>query len=330
MLSTSPSTSPTSLSAVPSPPRTPLDPKHHPSSATPSDDSSIEDLSFDFDFDPDGNYVRLSKGSSKSNHSSPPTPQDNLPVPTSQPDSLKRSPMSRRTSLSRSESAYPVLVSTTGLSQSDAQLPRSFQRVASGPALSNNKARPFPRRVTIEENGKHRTVPRSTRATDALQHEKENIITSDSEQNHDGLQPNRVLPTRAGYTRPGLPSDPHHRQIMPGPNRAGRVMKPSVSSASATKFANNFDHAIPEFNYTGGGATDDVLTEFETDPGMYFLCSYPLVLTLPTRRRAFPPPTPLVDPISWHQVYFRRSQYREYRSSRSCIDTFAFCQSYGT
>ncbi|KAG6918317.1 hypothetical protein DXG01_015175 [Tephrocybe rancida] len=246
MSSMSPSTSPKLSSASPStsPPRTPVDHRHRASLGTPpSDDSSIiDDLSFDYVFDNEGNYVRLSKGSSsKSNHSSPPTPPDNLPL--QQPDPhLKPSPpaIARRSSLSRSESAYPVLVTTTA-PKSDAQRPRSFQRVASGPALMNNKARPLLRRVTTEEGGKQRPLTRTSRATDLLQHEKENLIVSDSEQSHEP-HPARALPPRTGYSRSGL-LDGHPRQIMPGPNRAGRVMMPPSLSASAVRFP---DYSIPE------------------------------------------------------------------------------------
>ncbi|KAG5642666.1 hypothetical protein DXG03_002350 [Asterophora parasitica] len=228
------------------------------STTPPSDDSSIiDDLSFDYVFDNEGNYVRLSKGSSsKSNNSSPPTPQDNLPQALDPPLKPKLSPpqVARRSSLSRSESAYPVLVSAP---QSDVQPPRSFQRVASGPALSNNKARPLPRRVTtMEESNKQRPLQtRSSRATDLLQHEKENILTSDSEQGHDA--PARVVPSRTTYLRSGLLSDPHQRQIMPGPNRAGRIMK-----SSSSRFA---EYSIPESHSTAGPGGPDTPQEFESD-----------------------------------------------------------------
>ncbi|KAF5382419.1 hypothetical protein D9615_002978 [Tricholomella constricta] len=262
MSSTSPSMSPRLFStpSSTSPPRTPVDLKPRLSSATPpSDDSSIiDDLSFDYVFDNEGNYVRLSKGSSsKSNTSSPPTPQDNLPQALDPPLKPSPPPVARRSSLSRSESAYPVLVSTAAAPQSDAQPPRSFQRVASGPALSNNKARPLPRRVTMEESNKQRPLARLSRATDLLQHEKENIVTSDSEQGHDALHPARIIPSRTGYSRSGQLSDPHQRQIMPGPNRAGRIMKSSSSAGSALRFA---DYSIPESH-----STADIPAESETD-----------------------------------------------------------------
>ncbi|GLB38489.1 putative protein kinase superfamily protein [Lyophyllum shimeji] len=267
MPSISPSTSPKASSTPPStsPPRTPDDPKQRPSPVTPaSDDSSIiDDLSFDYVFDAEGNYVRTSKGSSsKSNHSSPPTPQDNLPAQAPDPP-LKPSPppTARRTSLSRSESAHSALTSSTTTS-SDAQLPRSFQRVASGPALSNNKARPMPRRVTMEENNKQRPLGRAARATDLLQHEKENLISSDSEQGHDALHSVRIPPSRSAYARSGLHSDSHQRQILPGPNRAGRIMKQSASAGSATRLT---EYSIAEAHSHAGPLNSDIPSEPETD-----------------------------------------------------------------
>ncbi|KAF8908880.1 hypothetical protein CPB84DRAFT_97560 [Gymnopilus junonius] len=75
-----------------SPPRTPGENRLSAAKATTptSDDSSIiDDLSFDYIFDSQGNFIRLSKGSSsKSTHSSPPTPQD----PPLQPDPRALSP----------------------------------------------------------------------------------------------------------------------------------------------------------------------------------------------------------------------------------------------
>ncbi|KAG0700451.1 hypothetical protein DFH29DRAFT_623456 [Suillus ampliporus] len=174
-----PSTSPRTLSPTHrehrvSPPRTPPmtafdDPKNlgRQSSTSPSDESSIIELSFDYELDSAGNYVRVSKGSSRSNNSSPPTPNDALldgaikasssspPQTTSisyaytKPPSpvLLNSPVPpRRNSLSRSESAYPLLQSGSGIeplplaaqhrahSLATSNPVRSFQRVASGPA----------------------------------------------------------------------------------------------------------------------------------------------------------------------------------------------------
>ncbi|KIM89317.1 hypothetical protein PILCRDRAFT_813244 [Piloderma croceum F 1598] len=136
-----------------SPPHTPpgpvdLSPPRH-TSLTPSDDSSIIELSFDYEFDSAGNYVRVSKGcESRSDHSSPPTPQDPVPtgitraksalVATSTSPSGDSPSAVRRASLSRSES-YPIM---TGAEQQRSQPPtnpaaaaRSFQRVVSGSVL---------------------------------------------------------------------------------------------------------------------------------------------------------------------------------------------------
>jgi hypothetical protein len=148
-----------------SPPATPAPFIRH-SSLSPSDDSSIIELSFDYEFDSAGNYVRVSKGgSSRSNHSSPPTPQD---IHSASPVNgvtraksavIATSPVlltspARRASLSRSES-YPVMSIAEQRAQAQQQLEknqelqvppsttsRSFQRVVSGPTLSSNPSAP--------------------------------------------------------------------------------------------------------------------------------------------------------------------------------------------
>lgn len=153
-----------------SPPRTPpsttLDvPKNNRQSSTsPSDDSSIIELSFDYELDSAGNYVRVSKGSSRSNQSSPPTPHEILldgplahkpsssPPGTSahipshahvkppSPTSLNSPDHPRRNSLSRSES-YPSQHNTLPdqlqhrlHSVAATSSARSFHRATSGPA----------------------------------------------------------------------------------------------------------------------------------------------------------------------------------------------------
>ena len=92
-------------------------------------------------------------------------------------------------------------------------------------------------------------------------------MTSDSEQGQDGIQSSRVLLTRPGLARAGLVSDPHQRQIYPGSNRAGRMMKPAVSGIP-NRYTGGLDYSIPESHTVGG---DDGLPELETDPGMFSL-----------------------------------------------------------
>ena len=92
-------------------------------------------------------------------------------------------------------------------------------------------------------------------------------MTSDSEQGQDGIQSSRVLLTRAGLARSGLVSDSHQRQIYSGPNRAGRVIKPAVSSIPS-RYTGGLDYSIPESHIIGG---DDSAPELETDPGMFSL-----------------------------------------------------------
>jgi len=192
----------------PSPPRTPDDRRHPTSTTTPSSDDSsiIDDLSFDYIQDSDGNLVRLSKGSSsKSNYSSPPTPQDSLQpdIPAicepHSPDLLQVSPMARAT-LSRSEGAFPAQTGSLSAVQNDKPA-RSFQRVASGPLLTQapsflpstsnpslSKPRVAPRRVTMEDAretldsvgaSRSRQTLDANAYSHALQEEKENISESD-------------------------------------------------------------------------------------------------------------------------------------------------------
>ena len=281
MLPTIPLTPP-SMSPTASPPRTPVDYKPRTSNTTPnSDDSSvIDDLSFDYVFDHEGNYVRLSKGSSsKSNHSSPPTP-DNFPL--QHPDPPKLSPPQRRSSLSRSESAHAAL----NVAPSDPA--RSFQRVTSGPALASHKARPFPRRVTLEDKPRPVSAsgpPRPSRTADpsSYPHEKENILSVDSD-NHVHLHGHASKSTaagaaaRVGYPRPLL-ADSHQRQILPGPNRAGRIMK-------SIGFGLGLNKAIPESYSTG---IDDLPSDYDTDAGKFaFHLSFTLLTFVQGRTSSQP------------------------------------------
>ena len=294
-----------SFSPSTSPPRTPEDIRISSKSTTPnSDDSSvIDDLSFDYIIDSEGNLVRLSKGSSsKSNHSSPPTPKD----ASLQPDSLKppspdllNSPDSR-ISFSRSESAFlPSGLSTDSQNEKPA---RSFQRVVSGPAIamsasylaptasSLSKPHVASRRITMEESRDYHEINSSSRTRQihepnlnsrALQEEKENISESDE---HPHIQTamaavkqrnspplatrlvssssSRVPPARAAYlsngasTASGRPltdiqRGSRSRQIMPGPNRAGRIMK----STSASKYSSSAVH--PSFDRISERETSD-------------------------------------------------------------------------
>ena len=130
-------------------PNTPDPPLRH-TSLTPSDDSSIIELSFDYEFDSAGNYVRVSKGAS----SSPPTPHEGAGITRAKSalvggssPLLNSSPAApRRSSLSRSES-YPIMTGAempSSSSSSAAAATRSFQRVVSGPMSSSNVPAPGP------------------------------------------------------------------------------------------------------------------------------------------------------------------------------------------
>jgi len=337
-----------------SPPQTPPmiafdDPKilSRRASTSPSDESSIIELSFDYELDSAGNYVRVSKGSSRSNHSSPPTPNDDLldgaikPSSSSPPQGtsisytytkpsspiLLNSPLpSRRNSLSRSESAYPSLQSGSGIeplplatqhraqSLATGNSARSFQRVASVPAtLTPATSQPALRAPlssglagTGRKIGRPQRVPRDEYreqlplALDEreewdmrVQEEKENLITiSDGDGlSSDGVASKRTsprlttrsasasqldgraisgLPTRAYGSSTGIrqPLQPG-RQIMPGPNRAGRILmgmgvKFGVGSGGFDKINEN-EGSENEFapDYACG----------ETDPSAYLSLS---------------------------------------------------------
>ena len=153
-----------------SPPRTPPftalnAPKNNRQPSTsPSDDSSIIELSFDYELDSNGNYVRISKGSTRSNQSSPPTPHEILldgplahkppspppgtsthipshasvkpPSPTSlnSPDNPRRNSLSRPESYPSQHSALPDQLQHRLNSLAAATSARSFHRATSGPA----------------------------------------------------------------------------------------------------------------------------------------------------------------------------------------------------
>jgi serine/threonine-protein kinase TTK/MPS1 len=175
-----------SLASRSSPPNTPpasLPPyPSRPTSTSPSDDDSIiDELSFDYTVDEDGNPVRLNKRSkSQSDTSSPPTPHDSpritddappspLPPLTTLSHKKPPSPIQQhsppaRTSLTRSESAYSLITnSTAALGTGANTATRSFKRIASGPlaitpaglvpTYANQPASSIvkARRVTLEE-----------------------------------------------------------------------------------------------------------------------------------------------------------------------------------
>lgn len=182
-----------------SPPRTPptaaIDaPKNNRQSTSPSDDSSIIELSFDYELDSAGNYVRISKGSSRSNQSTPPTPHEALldplahkpsssppgasahPKPPS-PISLNSLDHPRRNSLSRSESypsqlgALPDQLQHRHQSLATASSARSFQRATSVPAALTPAAQsalraPTSNRGTGRKLGRPQRIPLEAQLAD--------------------------------------------------------------------------------------------------------------------------------------------------------------------
>ncbi|KAL4080932.1 hypothetical protein J3A83DRAFT_99337 [Scleroderma citrinum] len=332
-----------SSSASPgSPPRTPpishSDPakNHRQPSTSPSDDSSIIELSFDYELDSAGNYVRISKGSSRSNNSTPPTPHEILldgPLATKPPSPpstsalipsyayvkppspiLLNSPAPpRRNSLSQSDGAYmhsapsdhPHKPSTLA---TGATL-RSFQRVASGPAALTPAAqtairapvstglrgtgRKFgrPQRIPLDDHREQHLEERDDLLRvrgewdSRIQEEKENIVSSDGGEDN---APRRTsprlasrsaslsqvdgraisgLPTRAyGSMVPGIVAASRAplqsgRQIMPGPNRAGRILMGAKYGLGASGF-----DKISEVDGSENEAGGDYAGE-ETDTG---------------------------------------------------------------
>ncbi|KAK0504051.1 other/TTK protein kinase [Armillaria luteobubalina] len=168
------------------PPQERREPSASPASTESSDSSLLADLSFDYVYDEDGNFVRLSKGSPKSHRqsagyspaSSPLDTEPSLepvasslsvnnvlgPHGASDPDVVSlTSP--RPTSLTRTESAFAILSSVAAPEReldrdSAPSMVRSFQRVASVPAITMSTAsastngapkRKFPRRVVDEQ-----------------------------------------------------------------------------------------------------------------------------------------------------------------------------------
>ncbi|KAI6041378.1 hypothetical protein EDC04DRAFT_1277762 [Pisolithus marmoratus] len=341
-----------------SPPRTPpisaVDALKIPrqSSTSPSDDSSIIELSFDYELDSAGNYVRISKGSSRSNNSTPPTPHEILldgPLvnkPSSSPPGISasyayvkppspillNSPAPPRNSLSQSDGAYSAPSdqlqhrppsATTGTSV------RSFQRVASGPAVLTPAAQTALRaptstglRGTGRKLGRPQRIPLGEQHVEErddflrvrgewdlrAQEEKENIISSSDggEGTPSDSAPRRTsprlvgrsaslsqvdgraisgLPTRAygsmapsavSASRPPLQSG---RQIMPGPNRAGRILMGAMKYGVG---ANGFDK-ISEYEGSENEAGGDYAGE-DTDPGM---CAQQQA-TRPNSRNGYP------------------------------------------
>ncbi|EAU86010.2 other/TTK protein kinase [Coprinopsis cinerea okayama7 len=250
-----------------SPPRTPNDnrPTASTSNSPSSDDSSIiDDLSFDYVYDDNGNVVRLSR---KSNSTSPPTDQESLPDSALDNDSPAGSPLNRQ-SLSRSESAQSILQGTSAAA-TDPKPARPFQRVASTPsyllptAAATSRAavtRGGPRRIIEDSHNRERQEPivrsrqtfdYATRDSYAHQEEKENILAEMDERpqlvNRRNSPPliarstaSRFSSARISYSTIGgslngrpladVPVQRTARQPPTGLTRPGRLMKSSLTS----------------------------------------------------------------------------------------------------
>ncbi|CCM01879.1 uncharacterized protein FIBRA_03950 [Fibroporia radiculosa] len=174
-----------------SPPRTspPLTPPQTVSdgfqtSPASSDDSSCLELSFVYEVNAQGDYVRISKGSSKS--SSPPTPEQSPKLAQASPPKVSSPAQQYKPPpLSRSES-----LPASSLDPTPSTAPRSFTRVASGPihtpASSSSRSSFTPLSVggALHKSGGARRVRlEAYHETDALVRpppvdEKENVRSS--------------------------------------------------------------------------------------------------------------------------------------------------------
>ncbi|KAF5389275.1 hypothetical protein D9757_003497 [Collybiopsis confluens] len=274
-----------------------------PSTSPSSSESSvIEDLSFDYVEDEDGNIVRNSVGSrtsTRSSLSSPPkdfTGINHLDVPKA------ASPPPRRASLSRSESAYPVLSgpatasSDRGQAQGSSANPlRSFLRVASGPIPSTTMAEhpnvglpirnlPRPRIDQFESRQKRHTEELREKLASTESEEKENAIPTVED-----LYGSR-LPGVSSSLRLGLPSRSVYgtqslgnlsRPLSDAPQRAvassSRVLlKPAGSNPSIDRISEGGTEGESDdgedgnvaYGSFGYGFTDGQETDPEDDNGM--------------------------------------------------------------
>ncbi|KAG5220415.1 Dual-specificity kinase, spindle pole body (SPB) duplication and spindle checkpoint function [Salix suchowensis] len=215
----------------PSPPRTPVDHlKPRSSSSTPSDDSSIiDDLSFEYVFDDEGNYVRLSKGgSAKSNHSTPPTPADVCHA--TQTPHVSAAPFKDVIdSVPLGAEANPVYC---------CKIKNHKQKTVRGLHIHNDdeprlKQEEKENRLDPSEDpyvlaiaaasARRNSPPLATRST------------SLSGMQSRGAGLSRLLPT----TRP-LADRASDFQILPGPNRPGRILKGLGSAAAKFSTASGF------------------------------------------------------------------------------------------
>ncbi|KAL5524445.1 MPS1 [Sanghuangporus sanghuang] len=119
-----------------SPPALPTS-RSSPSSFSTSDESL--ELSFDYEIDSDGKLIRVSKGSSKSPHSAPPTPPQTSELPSTSPPS---NAPGRRSSLSRSESMPEAGSSMAPTTDSLLAPLRQLSRTSSGPVSMTTPGQP--------------------------------------------------------------------------------------------------------------------------------------------------------------------------------------------
>jgi serine/threonine-protein kinase TTK/MPS1 len=254
-------------------------PNSRPSSATPSDDSSIiSELSFDYTLDDEGNPVRLKKSQPTFkyiNTSTPPTPQDSdneqphepsppthSPLPL--PSQTKKLPspvlsVSEERPLSRSESAYAVLNGAQSSSSA-----RPFKRIGSGSLsttpggtgsthiASGPSAGVRARRLALDEQREQDARNRiqideiRSRAIEDVheQDEEENLVNVDS-------VPDKRL-SRSAVAAGKKRHSPPFSRVAPGSQRAASGLAPRSASYSGLNAARPLaDAPLPQRDHRG-------------------------------------------------------------------------------
>ncbi|KAJ3841718.1 other/TTK protein kinase [Lentinula raphanica] len=298
----------------------PVTPHSRAPSVSPSSSESsiIDELSFDYDYDEAGNIVRNSKGSRTSTQSflsTPPTEVTNIPKIDLPKDS---SPPLPRASLSRSESAYPVLNGPATASSdrekargSSANPVRSFSRVASGPIPTTTASesagppiRTLPRQYDSRQK-RHTEEIRARLASNEVE-EKENTVPP-AEDFH-GSRPiassssSRLMPpTRATYGSQSLgglsrPLIDAAQRVMSSSSRMllkGVGTKPQIDRISESE-SDGGDDAYAGYGEHGHGLSEGNAYGTDTDAddddeGMpQFMASRNIA---PPHSAGIPPPT---------------------------------------
>ena len=262
----------------------PSAPNSRPSSATPSDDSSvITELSFDYTLDDEGNPVRFKKAQPTFKYidtSSPPTPQDSDNEQPREPSPPTHSPLplqsqtkklpspvlsaSEERPLSRSESAYAVLNGAAAQSSSSVPTARAFMRIGSGSLsttpggtgsthlTSGPSAGVRARRLALDEQREQDARNRlqideiRSRAIEDVheQDEEENLANVDS-------VPDK-RPSRSSVAAGKKRHSPPFSRVAPGSQRVASGLAPRSASYSGLNAARPLvDVPLPQRDHRG-------------------------------------------------------------------------------